>query len=518
MISGTFETHITVMDHDAEGLAIFAEKYGVTFLYIELDRGATRFQPMLTLHGAGTLREQRSMVDKWCEWLRAAGMSPVRTKIEATPWSEGVPERDSDALREPESRYFEHHIKLRLPSASVAALLTVTDLVAPHGARLSRNARRKDTGGTEVRFVNQRCHRVGRLSASHRLHQLLDDLRSAGQDIVSVEQEYVAYDSHLDLDHGWLDQQPVRRDSWEDRRETRARTERPGAAGYPATYQPLAKGRGVTQRGAFDPALKQYENAYTAGEPVFRDAAAGGRWQQARRAAMAHLLAVIAGTRWAEHLVLRGSVTMAAWVGDAAREPGDLDFVVTPATMPADSAQGRELLADIVAAVLDAPGAGLRPEQTAHSEIWTYERAEGRRLVIPFSAADTPDGTVQIDFVFGEELPIPPEPIEVLGTVVWAATAELSLAWKLQWLATDSYPQGKDLYDAVLLAEHTTVDFGLVRELMREELGAAADRFTAETVFSWDGIDWPNFADVCPGIEGTAEQWLRRLAVGLDRR
>ncbi|PYC74957.1 hypothetical protein C7C45_03455 [Micromonospora arborensis] len=40
---------------------------------------------------------------------------------------------------------------------------------------------------------------------------------------------------------------------------------------------------------------------------------------------------------------------------------------------------------------------------------------------------------------------------------VLAAPAPLALAWKLLWLATDRYPQGKDLYDAALLAEHTTV-------------------------------------------------------------
>ena len=41
-----------------------------------------------------------------------------------------------------------------------------------------------------------------------------------------------------------------------------------------------------------------------------------------------------------------------------------------------------------------------------------------------------------------------------------AAPAPLALAWKLLWLATDTYPQGKDLYDAVLLAENTTVGPG----------------------------------------------------------
>lgn len=72
--------------------------------------------------------------------------------------------------------------------------------------------------------------------------------------------------------------------------------------------------------------------------------------------------------------------------------------------------------------------------------------------------------------------------------------------WKLLWLATVTYPQGKDLYDAVLLAEHTTVDRALIRQLRRPEPGAEADTFTAE----------------CPAITGAAEQWIRRLALALD--
>ncbi|MEV6306573.1 nucleotidyl transferase AbiEii/AbiGii toxin family protein [Actinoplanes sp. NPDC051861] len=515
MIKGTFETHITVSGDNAEGLALFAEKYGVKFLCIELDRGDCRFQPMLTLTGSGSLDQQEATAEQWCEWLLAAGMEPIRTKIEATPWSDGVPERDRDAAREPSGRYFEHHVKLRLPSASVAGLLAVTDLVEPHGARLSRNARRKYEDGTEVRFVNQRCHGVGRLTASHRLEELLAALQ--GYDVVSAEQEYVVYDSRLSLDDGWLDRRSRYAPSYQDRQERRMRGAISGMRDFPVTFQPVARERGVTQWGAFDPALKQHAHAYTAGEPVFENAVAGQHWRDARRAAMRHLLTVIAGTRWAEYLALRGSVTMASWVGDAAREPGDLDFVVMPATMSAESADAKALLAEIVGAVLETPGAGLRPEATVHEEIWTYERAEGRRLVIPFSVPGVPDGTVQIDLVFGEDLPIPPEPVEVLGQVVWAATAELSLAWKLQWLATDSYPQGKDLYDAVLLAEYTTVDLGLVRDLIREELGHQADRFDAEAVLAWEGIDWANFADVYPGVGGTAEEWQRRLAVALDR-
>lgn len=42
------------------------------------------------------------------------------------------------------------------------------------------------------------------------------------------------------------------------------------------------------------------------------------------------MLSLIADAPWSDGLVLRGSMVMPAWAGSAAREPGDLDFVVLP--------------------------------------------------------------------------------------------------------------------------------------------------------------------------------------------
>src|SRR6185503_14258157 len=91
-------------------------------------------------------------------------------------------------------------------------------------------------------------------------------------------------------------------------------------------------------------------------------------------------------------------------------------------------------------------------------DIWTYDRVPGRRLLLPWKADDL-SGWVQLDFVFHEHLPVAPEPAAVPAAgrpsaLLLAATPELSLAWKIMWLVTDAHPQGKDLYDAVLPAEH----------------------------------------------------------------
>jgi hypothetical protein len=52
---------------------------------------------------------------------------------------------------------------------------------------------------------------------------------------------------------------------------------------------------------------------------------------------------------------------------------------------------------------------------------------------------------------------------------------------------------------------------------MRPDLGDEADRFTPATVLSWTDVDWRNLTDAYPDVEGTATDWLRRLALALDR-
>jgi hypothetical protein len=114
---------------------------------------------------------------------------------------------------------------------------------------------------------------------------------------------------------------------------------------------------------------------------------------------------------------------MAAWVGAAAREPGDLDFVVVPHTLTSNSPEATRLFDDIKAAVRAGAGAGLEPDQITETAIWTYERADGRRLAIPFSAP----GTADSGLVEGQEAD--------------SFTAASVLAWDVDWTNfTDEYP------------------------------------------------------------------------------
>ncbi|MGH3737510.1 MAG: nucleotidyl transferase AbiEii/AbiGii toxin family protein [Micromonosporaceae bacterium] len=511
-IHGDFEIHLTVWERAADRLADFATRHGLTYTEIVLDRGEQPVQPMLNVRCRGTLQDALRTARHWRDELRGARLDVSRTKLEAAPWNTGVPGTDAGAAGEPRDRYFEHHVKLLLPDARTARLVGLTELVTPHQARLSHNARRVRDDGRQERFVTQRCHRVGRETARRRLDALLAALRQAGHEPLSVEQEYVVSDNALTMDRGWIEPATGALDPYEDTAR-KAPAWRPG---YPGSYQPLPDRNGVRQRAAFDPALKQFTHAYRAGEPHFADAVAGQAWRAARTAAMHHVLAVLAGSPWAGHLVLRGSVPLQAWLGWAAREPHDLDFVVMPHTWPHKGDEASRLLDGVVDAIRATPGAGLDPEPVAAEDIWTYERAAGSRLVFRFATDGLPPGSVQLDFVFQEPLPVPPVELRMppLEAPVLTAPPELALAWKLLWLETDGYPQGKDLYDAALLAEYARPRPDLICEVLRTELAGDAERFGPGSVLRW-AVDWQNFRDEYPDVEGDADHWQHRLALAL---
>ncbi|WP_086669408.1 nucleotidyl transferase AbiEii/AbiGii toxin family protein [Lentzea kentuckyensis] len=506
MYAGEFELHLTGSEWQVDELGEFAERHGLKFSHIELQRGDVPSQPMLTIGCTGSIDDVRAVAEGWRARLFEAELHLLRVKIEAAPWNDGVPRTDDEA--DP-ARYFEHHVKVLMTGTWYDWHARVFKAVDGHDAHVSRNARRKYDDGSQERFITQRCFGVGRETAKSRLRALLGALEEF--EVLEVEEEFVVDDDALHLDNGWIHGKSSR--SQDERLRQAPRWVR----GFPSTFHPLEikPGQDITQRAVFDPALKQFDHAFRGGDPRFGDPADGARWLDARRRAMAHVLHLIGTSGWRENLVLRGSVVMRAWFGDVAREPGDLDFVVTPRHLAFESPQAQQLIDDLIEAMAADPGPGLWAAGAQTEHIWTYERVPGRRIVVPFEVEGLPDGSVQIDLVFNEELPIAPEPVEVAGTTLLAANQELSLAWKLQWLATDGYPQAKDLYDAALLAQHTTVDTGLVIDLLRPELGDRAVDFDRKSVLGLDHVDWDNAPTELPVTKADEPVLLQRIAAAL---
>ncbi|MFI6094561.1 nucleotidyl transferase AbiEii/AbiGii toxin family protein [Lentzea sp. NPDC051213] len=504
MYSGEFELHLTGSEWQVDELAAFAGEHGVKFSHIELHRGEMPSQPMLTIGVKGTLDEVRAVADGWRARMLAAELYVVRIKIEAAPWNEGVPQSDEDA--DP-ALYFEHHVKLLLRGQWHRDVLVT---VESHNAHISRNARRRREDYAEERFVTQRCFGVGRATAKAQLQALLDDLQQF--EVLEIEEEYVVDDDALHVDKGWFEGRYDFSTS-----DERLRQAPPGVDGFPRTYQPLVikPSHDIKQRAVFDPALKHFDHAFRGGEPKFGDQEQGARWLDARRKAMAHLLGLIGGSEWRDNLVLRGSAVMREWFGAAAREPGDLDFVVTPPGITVDGREAGRLIGGLVGLVYDDPGPGLRPEEAATEDIWTYDRVPGLRLVFPFDVEGLPSGAIQIDLVFNEELPVEPELLEIAGTTLLAANQELSLAWKIQWLLSDKWPQAKDLYDAALLAQHTTVRFDLVHQLMRPTANEMENWFAVGGALDLGDVDWDNAPSELPATRADEKALILRITAAL---
>ena len=202
---GEFETHVTVRPEgpaDLDRLRDWAARHRVKFHHIVLDRGRTPSQPMVTLRGRGGLSGVRDGAIDLARRLAEDGFDVSRVKVEAAPENRDVPDSDAEAASFHDGRYFEHHVKLALgPEADLIAL---TELAVPHGAHLSRNARRVRDDGLQERFITQRCHRVGRATAQARLDGLVNALAAFGAPILSVEQEFVVLDDAPNVDDGWL--------------------------------------------------------------------------------------------------------------------------------------------------------------------------------------------------------------------------------------------------------------------------------------------------------------------------
>ncbi|MER5576299.1 nucleotidyl transferase AbiEii/AbiGii toxin family protein [Streptomyces massasporeus] len=288
----------------------------------------------------------------------------------------------------------------------------------------------------------------------------------------------------------------------------------------PKTLRPVP-GDDVVQRPVFDPALKHLQKAYRAADPHFADPARDEAWRAARGRALHLVLAAIAGSPWVDSLVLRGSVLMSAWFGEAAREPGDLDFVVVPDTWRMEDGRTDRMLSGIAEAAQElaearGPGVGISARGAVVEDIWTYDRVPGRRMVLPWGAPGLPGGHVQLDFVFNERLPEGPELVELPGgALVQAATPELSLAWKLLWVINDVHTQGKDLYDAVLLAERYPLRYELLREVFRlsgEWPYSYREEVLLEDVVEAVGyVEWNHFVTEYPRFRDDEREFAERL-------
>jgi hypothetical protein len=502
---GEIETHITLAAEDVTLSPEFTqwiESHGLKYVQIVLDRGKTPTQPMFTRQSVGTLRSELNRANELVREIESYGYEVNRIKLEVPPWNKDVPETSGHTGF---ARYFESHVKLLLPAEADTQQLVAA--LEPHGARLSRNARRQRPDGQLERFVTQRSYKVGRDSAHSSLLRLLETIRSFNFPILEVEEEYVIYDSNVSLDYGWLIKaHQIATDT-----------------SYPATFRALNPDQEAKRPQIFEPALRQFSNAFQFGEPKDLDAEEQAHIKEVRAEVRNHLLQLVSQSKWKDHLVLRGSTAMQCWFGERAREPKDIDWVFRPAEVKLGDPESEQCYQGLVELVRQNPlttHTEILVSRIATDDIWTYERAAGRRIVFPFRSRKGIEREIQMDIVWNETLFHAPTEVSILlddsiAVPLWAATAEESLCWKLLWLITDSEAQGKDLYDAVLLAEHTSLSAELVQHLIGTV--HVCDPWYQDQGISLGSmlehlrVDWQNFKIDYPWIPGEYIDWYERL-------
>lgn len=309
------------------------------------------------------------------------------------------------------------------------------------------------------------------------------------------------------------------------------------------------------------PALEEgFDRRSRADEPPFEDAAQAARWRTARRAAIDHVLALISECWWSDELVLRGSYTLQAWLGDPAREPADLDWVVVENTddshdvwqygdladldrkLPvlelcadADDSYEDAWYVDLLARIKErpqAPGGVVLDADDACMDgldsAWYYHNW-GVRVAIPWQAPGVPPGKLLMDFSWE---PLATELLETAAlpvggggrggrrvAVVRTPTRELALAWKLLWqqIESDEHDhdrgaRGKDLYDAVLLAEdsRTNLTTSLFSEIASDFQDGQYSSVGPDDIRGWT-VDWDAFQNEHPWVAGSAQDWQERL-------
>jgi hypothetical protein len=296
---------------------------------------------------------------------------------------------------------------------------------------------------------------------------------------------------------------------------------------YPPTMGPPPSAEEKIQDFIFDPSTMHYTRAFRRGDPQL-PAEEQRRWVSARREVMNHLVNIATSGPWVDYLVLRGSLALKSCLGKEAREPGDIDWVIQPSELRMDHPEAKQMLNSIIRDVTESPhccDALIEHQDITRTDIWAYDRAPGHRIAFPWRCGDLPPAIVQMDFVFNQSLRLPAFTGEIrfeegssTGTRVGMASLEESLAWKLLWLINDTHPQGKDLYDAVLLAEQSTLSPQVLKSVLESEGCWRAGKILSEFPFAnldCDNVDWENFLKECPWVQGDIRYWHGRLLTAL---
>lgn len=204
---GFFEAHITLAQMQADEMSRFAQfcvENALKPIQIELARGNFALQQMTSSVHEGEFAQVLADVQRIAESLRRQDFTVTRVKLEASPFNEGLPADCTEVAQHHAENYFEHHLKLLLPTDLAGKADSLTQICEAHHAHLSRNAFKHREDGQAERFVTLRHYGLGRQKATQALQALRTEIEKNGFQVLKTITEYCVYDDHVGLDANWL--------------------------------------------------------------------------------------------------------------------------------------------------------------------------------------------------------------------------------------------------------------------------------------------------------------------------
>ncbi|CAF1036464.1 unnamed protein product [Rotaria magnacalcarata] len=200
-IDDAFKVHITVDHREMEKLLNVCKINKLKPIFIHLQNGNNPQQLMTSSSHVGTFPEIVEQMKIFAD-LQFKDLNIIRLKIKSSASHKGVPEENVDKLFwSQKSNYFEFRYKIYVSSKSQLGRLNA--LCIQQNLCLAFNA--FETKSTYERYyiATMRLFHTGRKNAYVTNNYILQSLTRNDFSPVEVENEFVVYDSNINLDSGW---------------------------------------------------------------------------------------------------------------------------------------------------------------------------------------------------------------------------------------------------------------------------------------------------------------------------
>lgn len=194
---GLHEIHITVDPTQIAALLLFCRSQGnsVKPVLACSEDGVHRNQLMVSVWRRGTSDEIIEQAHALALRMANAGLTPLRTKVEAMWSAENVPTGSPSP-----GCYWEIHVKLS--DSHESKTTSIRSVADKHGAAVSYSVFKRELEP----LVTLRSTVCSRADMETWLEEVVEELALFGSS-KGIQREYAVYDSAPELDNGWIPEQ-----------------------------------------------------------------------------------------------------------------------------------------------------------------------------------------------------------------------------------------------------------------------------------------------------------------------